>query len=204
MLTPLLVTGLLFGRIIFVPQFLNYCNKDKNSRITREEFFQCFDEFFDYVDQNKDGVVTKKEYDDQYQRSLKAYKEKMREQFRKMDRDKDGFLKDKELPEALKSADSNKDGRLSLEEYLKYQTRDFRIIHLGLDFKAADRNRDGKVTREEQRRAVEFLFRWLDASGDGVITPLDAKLQAQRRKKSEKRGESNARGSNNGGSGHGN
>jgi Ca2+-binding EF-hand superfamily protein len=93
------------------------------------------------VDRNKDGRIDREEYH-----------QRMTEVFFFADVDKDGIVTFTELvavtavdPEAVKKADRDGDGKLSLYEFLY-------IVHL--DFDAADKDQDGVLNVEEVRAMI--------------------------------------------------
>lgn len=138
--------------------------------------------FMQYFDTNKDGVVTR----DEFEASMNA-------RFRNMDSDHDGLVSMTEFRDylqrrrlehkqaRLKRMDSNGDGQVSKAEYIAYQTKlaDARFIHL-------DRNHDGSLSADElethrihfTRHGSHNLFRKLDANGDGVISLEESRAAA--------------------------
>jgi Ca2+-binding EF-hand superfamily protein len=90
------------------------------------------------ADINRDGRIGRIEF-----------LERMKEAFYFIDADKDGFLVLAEYqliqvgdPKRFVAADRNKDGKLSLDEFLKITSE---------DFDAADKNDDGVIDEEEMK-----------------------------------------------------
>jgi Ca2+-binding EF-hand superfamily protein len=124
------------------------------------------------MDADKDGTVTKSEFD-----SFHALRQA--EHFAKMDANKDGKLTGDELTckhdrsarldraehlaKVFDKADANKDNSLDAKE-----VKDMPM--LSKNFKAVDANKDGKVTREEFFDAMPILHRGkgMDGSGKGM------------------------------------
>jgi len=118
------------------------------------------EEFLKVFDANKDGKVSRKEFDAGERTS--ALKPEIREKiFKRLDKDDDGFISTKELkkmiPEhrrnPLAKADKNKDGRIDREEFAKHppfsempEERRNRI------FKRLDRNSDEFIDGKDDRR----------------------------------------------------
>jgi hypothetical protein len=79
--------------------------------------------------------------------------------------------------------DKNRDGKVSLEEYLAFFGADHpqRRQFLEYEFRKYDRNADGFITREEHWAPVSLAdeFRALDKNQDGRISP-DEFLQGER------------------------
>jgi Ca2+-binding EF-hand superfamily protein len=92
-------------------------DKNKDGRIDREEFHQRMTEVFFFADVDKDGQLTFAEL----------------------------VAVEKVDPEALKKADRDGNGKLSLYEFMY-------VIHR--DFDAADKNQDGTIDLQELRVLV--------------------------------------------------
>ncbi|MHA2620955.1 MAG: EF-hand domain-containing protein [bacterium JZ-2024 1] len=171
---------------IFSPHFLNYCNKDKNAIITRQEFRDCFVDFFNLADENKDGVISRQEYDAAVKKSREAQEKKWEEMFKSSDKDADGKLSSQEFSESeLKKIDADHDGSVSLKEFLAARMKGFYVVLLPGGFRINDENGDGKVTLEEQQKRVALIFKEFDENMDGVISQTDAILQGEKQKKAQ-------------------
>lgn len=159
--------------------------------------------FFERLDTNKDGQLTRAEAEGEAQRL-----------FERLDASKDGELTRPEADEGMravakeeiearfKALDTNADGRVTPEES-KLPARFFDHLdknddqavtreelsagpHLGAKgtgfmFKKADANSDGKVSRAEGTQAALERYDHLDGNRDGVLTR--AELDARRDKK---------------------
>lgn len=160
--------------------------------MTRQEFEDCFVEFFNLVDENKDGAITKAEYDTAYQKAREAQEKRWAGEFEKIDKDKDGKLTETEWPDPkFKEVDSDRDGTVSAKEFVAAKMRGFYVIFLPGGFRVSDENHDGKVSLDEQKKRVLITFKEFDENGDGVISAIDAILQGEKQKKSkEKQSES--------------
>ena len=123
--------------------------------IARTEYVNVVNAHFNAMDANHDGMATKDEIAAQEQRDLVKAKANVATQLR----------------EAFKRLDTNKDGSLSLPEFLASapgvkmtQTPDQLLQGL-------DTNHDGKVSAEEFRAPQLAKFNRLDANHDGIVTP---------------------------------
>jgi Ca2+-binding EF-hand superfamily protein len=104
------------------------------------------------------------------------------ELFQQLDANSDRVIDRGEIPESgqaafdqlVKNADSNKDGRIDIEEYRQMlgSLRDA-FGALGPRFATIDKNGDGKISKDEFS-GPQLMFRRADADGDGVITKDEA------------------------------
>ncbi len=117
---------------------------NKDGKVSLKEFEAKSSPMFEKLDRNGDGTITPKEH--------KAAK---REMFARMDVNGDGFLsaEDKKLRQeqrrhkkarGLAPLDTDKDGRISRDEFVKTNSPMFSHF---------DQNGDGKITREEIENA---------------------------------------------------
>jgi Ca2+-binding EF-hand superfamily protein len=117
---PLMTIALISVTVVFAQgqqpltrkQIMETADRNRDGKIGRVEFLERMREAFFFVDANKDGFLILEEY----QRIQGA--------------DPRGFAR----------ADRNKDGKLSIDEFLKAVTE---------DFDAADKNDDGVLDEEE-------------------------------------------------------
>jgi Ca2+-binding EF-hand superfamily protein len=94
-------------------------------------------DLFSKIEKNKDGKISKQEYMDAAAGD-----------FAGLDKNKDGFLTKGELKaidtivmdKFLKEADTNKDGKISREEFTKYAEKRFKFL---------DKNNDGFIDQKE-------------------------------------------------------
>lgn len=96
-------------------QIIESADRNKDGRIGRVEFLERMKEAFFFIDNDKDGYVTIVEYQQRLQGAD---------------------------PRRVAAADRNKDGKLSIDEFLKI---------ISGDFDAADRNDDGVIDEQEIR-----------------------------------------------------
>jgi len=132
--------------------------------IPRAQYQQAVDARFNTVDANHDGVLTSAELDAQRQREMQQTKANMA----------------KQLQDAFKRLDTNKDGRLTLQEFMATATT-IKTTETPEQLVARlDSNNDGKVSAEEFRGPEMAKFNKVDANHDGIVTP--AEIQAARGK----------------------
>jgi Ca2+-binding EF-hand superfamily protein len=110
----------------------------------------------------------------------------MREEFRRLDKNKDGYLDSEEvhIPPFtyvawLRLADRDGDGRISEKEFIAFSELQQKVqgslTYLRLEdggrslFRLLDSNRDGQLGQRELRGAWERMKQW-DASGTGVFS----------------------------------
>lgn len=177
---------------IFRPEWLDKCNADHDNKITRQEFLDCFMGNFDQMDKDKDGFVTKKEYDDAIADLKKRYMDRAEEAFKKYDPDGDGTIDFKESgikkQEDFDRLDTDKDGTIDKKEYVAAAERRWpeyydRYYHLlPFNFASMDDNRDGKISREEMQRITGIAFDMQDLNHDGQIDAADATIAAEHQK----------------------
>ena len=99
-------------------QIMESADRNKDGRIGRVEFLERMKEAFFFIDIDKDGYVTIIEYQQRLQGAD---------------------------PKRVVIADRNKDGKLSIDEFLKI---------ISGDFDAADRNEDGVIDEQEIRSGL--------------------------------------------------
>ncbi len=106
----------------------------------------------------------------------------------RVDTSKDGTVTYQEMEEFQKqrfsTADANRDGNLSQDEFLTAESRDqvrreVRESRMKSMFSKLDQDGDGTLTQAESLQMATERFKWLDANGDGKITQDE--MQAKRR-----------------------
>jgi hypothetical protein len=127
--------------------------------ITRADYINVLNQRFAAVDTNHDGFVSRDELAVQQQKDLAQAKANLEAQLR----------------DAFKRLDTNKDGSLSLAEFLASapgikatETPDQMVQGL-------DTNHDGKIGPDEFRAPQLAKFNRVDANHDGVVTPEEQK-----------------------------
>jgi hypothetical protein len=132
--------------------------------VSKADYMKIIDARFAAIDTNHDGVVSKAELAAAEQKLVQqltaARNQKMREEFNKLD--------------------TNKDGKLTFDEFMAAappvraaQTPD-QIIQ------ALDKNHDGKISADEFRAPEIVKFDKADANHDGIVTPDEARAAAGR------------------------
>lgn len=111
------------------------------------------EKFLMEMDSNKDGSVSKKEFD--------AFHNK---HFKEMDSNKDGKL----TPEEMQAAHGH--------------MHEHGDLHMGKRFEAADTDHDGSLTREEAKDMpmLTKYFDEIDANKDGKVTQEEMKAMMQK------------------------
>jgi lipopolysaccharide biosynthesis regulator YciM len=123
--------------------------------ISRADYINLLNSRFNTVDSNHDGNVTRDELAAQQQRDLAQERATIQAKLR----------------DAFKQLDTNKDGALSLAEFLASApgiktTQTPEQLLQGLDA-----NHDGKVSADEFRAPQLAKFNRVDANHDGVVSP---------------------------------
>lgn len=156
--------------------FFERLDANKDGQVTRAEADAVAQQFFDRLDANKDGEVTAKEAD---AGALAMRREELGDRFKALDANGDGRLTLQEAkmpPVFFERIDANRDKVATREEFLAVGQSNPRGE---LGFRRVDANRDGKVTRTEGSQAVLRRFASADPNDDGVITraELDAHIE---------------------------
>jgi hypothetical protein len=126
--------------------------------ITRTDYLKGVDSHFNAADTNHDGFVSKAELVVQQQRELDQAKARLNQQ----------------LQAKFNQLDTNKDGKLTLQEFLGAAPP----LRVGENadqlMQRLDTNHDGKMSAEEFRAPELAKFNKVDANRDGTVTPQEA------------------------------
>jgi hypothetical protein len=170
--------------------FFERLDSNKDGQLTRAEAEGEAQRLFDRLDSNKDGELTQPEADE----GVRAVaKEEIEARFKALDTNGDGRVtaEESKLPARFfDRLDKNDDQAVTREELQAGP-------HLGAKgagfmFKKADANGDGKVSRAEGTQAALQRYDHMDGNRDGVITR--AELETRRDKKTSPRGKHEAEG----------
>lgn len=129
------------------------------SPLTRVSFIATMDGEFRKLDTNRDQIVTKSEIEAN-QRSLQA------------------AAAARTARTVFARIDSDRDGQLSLDEYIKANAQSARGIDGNAIMGRLDTNRDQKVTLVEYRILTLANFDQIDSDRDGVLTAAEQKASA--------------------------
>lgn len=138
------------------------------------------DRKFSNTDLNKDGQISKEEFDTALSardEKKKARRDKVKS---KLDLNGDGQVDQEERA-------SFKDKRKASKEERKAK-KGARKSSSNQRFQRPDANQDGFVSRDEHMAAAERMFTLLDADSDGVLSQGEGKKRHKRRKGRKKRG----------------
>jgi Ca2+-binding EF-hand superfamily protein len=121
---------------------------------TREQVREGWEKRFQDRDKNRDGKVSLEEYLAFHGAEPPLRRQFLEYEYRKYDRNGDGFITHEEhwapvnLPDEFRGVDKNRDGRISLDEFLEGKRL----------FRRLDRNHDGVITWEEYSDAYRQRF----------------------------------------------
>jgi Ca2+-binding EF-hand superfamily protein len=164
------------------PRIASFADLDKNKdkKISRDEF-PGPPQFFDRLDENKDGFIDEEEWN--RARGRMGGGPRVAERLMLfLDSDGDSKVSREEfsqLTALFDLLDKDRDGSLSQAELGQFfqaieeaQNRATGGVNLNDLFEKSDKNRDGKLTPDEI--ANDRLFKSLDLDGDGVVTRAEA------------------------------
>jgi Ca2+-binding EF-hand superfamily protein len=152
--------------------FFEQMDADKDGRVTKAEFDAYRAAMFKAADKDGDGTISREEFAAYGDGRRNAFLDRM---FARLDKNGDGKITADELPQrrnllpAFERVDRNRDGFITLDEFTRLANarRGQRVKAL---FDSVDTNRDGRITAEEARaHGREWVMR-ADANGDGVVT----------------------------------
>jgi Ca2+-binding EF-hand superfamily protein len=160
-------------------------DKNKDKKLSRDELGQMPPQFFDRMDENKDGFIDEEEFNRSRQRmgGPGGGGRNPGERFsRMMDVDKDNKVTREEFARILqvfdaldkdRSGDLNQEemGRIfqAMEEVQNQATGGVEVANL---FEKFDKDKDGKITPEEM--TSEKSFKALDLNKDNIVTREEA------------------------------
>ncbi len=128
------------------------------------------EELIKMMDSNKDGKLSSKEVSGP-----------LKDDFAKIDTDKDGFLTKAELEKAPKP--NSKGGKQKGEQQDTSQKKEPSIDEL---IKMMDSNKDGKLSKEEVKGPLEKDFAKVDTNKDGFLSKAELE-KAPKQNKGEKK-----------------
>lgn len=134
-------------------------NASASPPLTRASFTATMDSEFRKLDTNRDQIVTKSEIEaNQRSRQAAAAARTARTVFAQID--------------------SDRNGQLSVDEYIRANAQSTRGIDGGAIMGRLDTNRDQKVTLVEYRILTLANFDQIDSDRDGVLTAAEQKASA--------------------------
>lgn len=168
---------------------------------TRAELQKSLAERFAAIDTNKDGVITRAEFDAHREAAKKAFAEKREarrdERFAAMDTDRNGQVSKAEYDAYHEAAKQKWAERRADGDKARGPRGHFsKMHHRGGDmFALADANKDGKVTLAEFSAKPLEMFDKADTNKDGTVTPEERKAawEKMRAEWQQKRGAENPR-----------
>jgi Ca2+-binding EF-hand superfamily protein len=138
-------------------------NKDRQQPPSTEELIKM-------MDSNKDGKL-----------SVKEVKGPLKDDFSKIDTNKDGFITKAELDKAPKP--NGKGGKQQGQQQSNSEKKEPNMEEL---IKMMDSNKDGKLSKEEVKGPLEKDFAKIDTNKDGFLTKVELE-KAPKQNKGEKK-----------------
>lgn len=158
--------------------FFQQMDADKDGKVTKAEFDAYRAATFKAADKNGDGSISREEFAAFGDGRRAEFLDRM---FTRLDKNGDGKITADELPQrrallpAFERVDRNRDGFITVEEFTR-MARGRQAARIKTMFEGFDTNRDGKITAEEASAQGRAWIMRADANGDGAVTL--AELQA--------------------------
>jgi len=153
---------------------------NQDGSISREEFTSGWLNFFQKVDADGNGVITKEEAEKARKAFLGEAREKALEHLKKLDTNGDGKITQDEFKgreQIFQRLDTNHDGAITQDEFLAgmKKVEEYRPHIFPRMLERLDTNKDGALSKEEFQQGINALFERLDRNGDGLLNREDWK-----------------------------
>jgi Ca2+-binding EF-hand superfamily protein len=130
--------------------------------VARADYAKTLNTRFNVVDSNHDGYISKAELAVEQQNELQQARTRINQQ----------------LQAKFKELDTNKNGQLSLQEFMAATPAIKTAQGADQVMQQLDSNRDGKISGDEFRAPELAKFNKVDANHDGIVTPDEIKAAA--------------------------